>query len=140
MVKYVVVQYLEYIVSFRLCFFELLNIGIMSPKEFLHGILRKFGRRRTAFTCADNGDITRLDLNGWVSNNKLTGTLQNIEFCKWQTSLPHDIFDDVMRTVGSIPTEVGRLIKLTRLGLGSNQLTGKRPIRKIMQLVDQFTI
>ena len=35
-----------------------------------------------------------------------------------------------MRTVGSIPTEIGRLINLTVLGLHYNQLTGKRPISK----------
>ena len=33
--------------------------------------------------------------------------------------------------VGSIPTEIARLINLTRLDLDDNQLTGKRPIRKI---------
>ena len=32
--------------------------------------------------------------------------------------------------VGSIPTEIGRLINLQKLGLGGNKLTGKRPISK----------
>ena len=35
-----------------------------------------------------------------------------------------------MHTVGSIPTEIVRLINLTILGLQCNQLTGKRPIIK----------
>ena len=32
--------------------------------------------------------------------------------------------------VGSIPTEIARLVKLTQLHLSENQLTGKRPISK----------
>ena len=44
-----------------------------------------------------------------------------------------------MHTVGSIPTEIARLINLTHLYLNNNQLTGKRPIRKYLQMVDQST-
>ena len=54
-----------YIVLVCLCFFELLNEGLKLPKEFLHGILQKWGRDKwTGVSCADNGDIIRLHLGG----------------------------------------------------------------------------
>ena len=45
--------------------------GLKSPKEYLHDVLQKWGKggdledapsKWTGVTCADNGDITKLDL------------------------------------------------------------------------------
>ena len=52
--------------------------GVKSPKEYLHDVLQKWGKdgdledapsKWTGVTCADNGDITKLDLEG----QRLTG-------------------------------------------------------------------
>ena len=52
--------------------------GVKSPKEYLHDVLQKWGKggdlddtpsKWTGVTCADNGDITKLDL----SYNRLIG-------------------------------------------------------------------
>ena len=46
--------------------------GLKSPKEYLHDVLQKWGKgggledapsKWTGVTCADNGDITKLELD-----------------------------------------------------------------------------
>ena len=55
--------------------------GLKSPKEYLHDVLQKWGKggdledapsKWTGVTCADNGDITVLDL----VSQRLTGDVR----------------------------------------------------------------
>ena len=68
----------------------------------------------------------------YLQKNKLTGKRPISNNFAIGRPFYHMIFDDVMLAVGSIPTEIARLVKLTELNLVTNKLTGKRPIsRKI---------